>query len=149
MRVVLSRNEEAAVNIADNKSVVERFDALLGSDELDDLDGLCWPDMVNHTLAPNRPEGLAGTKEFLREASSTFRTDGWRELVVVANGDYVVQFGARGGHWSGGSFLGYRTTPGDYVRDFACMYRLTGGRIAERWAVRDDLTMRRQLGALA
>jgi predicted ester cyclase len=105
--------------------------------------------MVNHSLARNRPEGLAGTEEFLREARSTFRTDGWRELVVVANGDYVVQFGARGGHWSGGSFLGYRTTPGDYVRDFACMYRLTGGRIAERWAVRDDLTMLRQLGALA
>jgi predicted ester cyclase len=28
------------------------------------------------------------------------------------------------------------------------MYRLTEGRIAERWAVRDDLTMMRQLGAI-
>ena len=136
------------MNTADNKSVVERFDALLGRDELDDLDDLCWPDMVNHSLAPSRPTGLAGTREFLREASSTFGTDGWHELVVVADGDYVVQFGARGGHWSGESFLGHKTAAGDYLRDFACMYRVTGGRIAERWAVRDDLTMLRQLGAL-
>ena len=28
------------------------------------------------------------------------------------------------------------------------MYRFVGNRIAERWAVRDDLTMLRQLGAL-
>jgi predicted ester cyclase len=28
------------------------------------------------------------------------------------------------------------------------MYRFEGGQIAERWAVRDDLTMLRQLGAL-
>ena len=36
---------------------------------------------------------------------------------------------------------------GDYDRDFACMYRFEGGRIAERWAIRDDLGMFRQLGA--
>lgn len=29
------------------------------------------------------------------------------------------------------------------------MYRLAGGRIAERWAVRDDLGMMLQLGAHA
>ena len=28
------------------------------------------------------------------------------------------------------------------------MYRFKSGQIAERWAVRDDLTMLRQLGAL-
>jgi len=137
------------VNIAENRSIVDRFDALLGSTELDDLDELCWPDMINHSLAPNRPKGLAGTKEFLREAGSHFENDRWNALVIVADGDYVVQYGARGGHWPGGPFLGYSAAPGDYLRDFACMYRVTEGRIAERWAVRDDLTMLRQLGALA
>jgi len=136
------------VNTTLNKSVVDRFDALLGSEELDQLDELCWPDMANHSLAPSRPEGLAGTKQFLREAGSHFQDDHWGALVVVADGDYVVQFGARGGRWPGGPFLGYAATPADYMRDFACMYRVTQGRIAERWAVRDDLTMLRQLGAL-
>jgi predicted ester cyclase len=136
------------VNITVNKSIVDRFDALLGSTELDELDELCWPDMTNHSLAPSRPAGLAGTKQFLREAGSHFEDDHWDTLVVVADGDYVVQFGARGGRWPGGPFLGYQAEPGHYMRDFACMYRVTDGRIAERWAVRDDLTMLRQLAAL-
>jgi predicted ester cyclase len=132
-----------------NKSVVDRFDALLGSKDLDELDKLCWPDMINHSLAPSRPKGLDGTKEFLREAGSHFENDHWDTLVVVADGDYVVQFGARGGRWPGGQFLGYPAAAGSYMRDFACIYRVTVGRIAERWAVRDDLTMLRQLAALA
>jgi predicted ester cyclase len=132
---------------ATNKTVVERFDALVNSAELDELDVLCTPDMINHALAPDRPAGLDGTREFLRTASR-FRSDGWRELIVVAEGDYVVQYGVRAGQWPGGPFLGVSAPPGPYARGTAFMYRLVEGRIAERWAVRDDLGMLRQLGAL-
>ena len=34
-----------------NRSIVERFDALLGATDLDQLEHLCTPDMVNHSLA--------------------------------------------------------------------------------------------------
>jgi predicted ester cyclase len=37
---------------------------------------------------------------------------------------------------------------GPYAREVVFIYRLVDGRIAERWAVRDDLGMMRQLGAL-
>ena len=40
-----------------NKEILERFDALLGSRRPDQLDELCTPDMVNHAIAPDRPEG--------------------------------------------------------------------------------------------
>ena len=36
---------------------------------------------------------------------------------------------------------------GPYTREVVFTYRLAGGRIAERWAVRNDLRMMRQLGA--
>ena len=49
-----------------NRQVLQRFDALLGADHLNELDELCTPDMVNHALAPDRPAGLAGTREFLQ-----------------------------------------------------------------------------------
>ncbi|MDP8960139.1 MAG: ester cyclase [Actinomycetota bacterium] len=39
------------MSIEDNKRVVERFDALINTQELDQLEELCTPDMVNHTLA--------------------------------------------------------------------------------------------------
>jgi len=128
---------------------LERFDALLGSDDISDLDQLCTPDMVNHALAPDRPAGLAGTREFLATAGrSSFVDHRWDELTLVSEGPYVVQFGKRGGHWSGGAFLGIDAPAGDYSRDFMAAYRFTDGRIAERWAIRDDLGMLRQLGAL-
>ena len=74
--------------------------------------------------------------------------EGWRELVVVADDEHVAQYGVRHGRWHGGRFMGIEASPGDYSRAFAAMYRFENGRIAERWAVRDDLTMLRQLGAL-
>jgi predicted ester cyclase len=133
-----------------NKAVVERFDVLINTQELDRLDELCTPDMVNHTLAPGRPAGLEGTREFLLTSGrDKFRADRWRDKTVVAEGDLVVQYGVREGHWHGGSFRGIEIPAGDYTREFAVMYRLVDGRIAERWAVRDDLGMMQQLGALA
>jgi predicted ester cyclase len=132
-----------------NREIAERFDALLGAEDLMLLDGLCTPDMVNHALAPNRPAGLAGTREFLESHGRTqFRDHSWDELRVIAEGAYVVQFGKRGGHWPGGPFLGIDAPAGSYSRDFMAAYRFVDGKIAERWAIRDDLGMLRQLGAL-
>jgi hypothetical protein len=37
--------------------------------------------------------------------------------------------------------MGIPAGPGSYVRDFAAMYRFEDGRIAERWALREDLGM--------
>jgi predicted ester cyclase len=48
----------------------------------------------------------------------------------------------------GGEFMGVEAPAGPYSRDFMAAYRFADGRIAERWAIRDDLGMLRQLGAL-
>ena len=105
--------------------------------------------MVNHALAADRPAGLAGTREFL-QTQGRYQMTGqhWVELTVLAEGDFVVQFGRRGGDWAGGDFMGIFAESGSYVRDFAAMYRFEAGKIAERWVVRDDLGMLKQLGAI-
>jgi predicted ester cyclase len=137
------------MNTQRHKEILERFDALIGSDDLTQLDELCTQDMVNHALGPSRSPGLAGTREFLEsDGRHKFHDHAWDELTVVGEGPYVVQFGRRGGHWPGGSFLGIDTPAGPYSRDFMAAYRFSDGQIAERWAIRDDLTMLRQLGAL-
>ena len=133
----------------DNKRIVERFDALLGQADLSELDDLCNPDMVNHTLPPDRRRGLAGTREFLEtQARHQMTGQHWESIVVVAEDEFVVQFGRRAGHWPGGEFLGIPAAAGDYARDFAAMFRFVDGKIAERWAIRDDLSVLRQLGAI-
>jgi predicted ester cyclase len=131
-----------------NKALVERLDAILNAGELGQLDELCSPDMVNHSLAPSRPPGLAGTRQWLATEGRKFASFRWRELLVVAEGDLVVQFGVRGGHWPGGAFQGFDVPADPYHRDTAFMYRIAGDRIVERWAVNDHLAMLLQLGAI-
>jgi predicted ester cyclase len=131
-----------------NRSVVERFDALFGATNLEQLEELCTPDMVNHALAPDRPAGLAGTREFLTGPAAKFGDTGWTDLQVIAEGEFVVQHGRRGGNWRGGPLFGFDLRPGHYDREVVFLYRLRDGRITDRWAVRDDLTMLRQLGGL-
>jgi predicted ester cyclase len=131
-----------------NKDLIRRFDAAVAAADVAALDELCTQDMVNHSLAPERPQGLEGTRQFVRDSSPSFGDDRWTESVVVAEGDYVVQFGERAGTWQGGRFLGFNVSPGPYARQVAFCYRIEDGKIAERWAMRDDLTMLRQLGGL-
>lgn len=132
-----------------NKAVVREFDELgNGAGDLDRLDALVTPDITNHALAPGRPQGIAGTREFLENARRDLHPVRWIESHVVAEGDLVVQFGTREQEWPGGTFRGFDIPAGRFTRDSAFAYRLIDGRIAERWAIRDDLTMLLQLGAL-
>jgi len=130
-----------------NKAVVARFDALgNGVGDPTILDELCTPDMVNHALSASAVPGLEGTRNFLRKAQRSQHPASWVESHIVASGDYVVQFGVREQEWAGGPFRGYDFPPGTFRRDTAFAYRLEDGRIAERWAIRDDLAMVQQLG---
>jgi ketosteroid isomerase-like protein len=149
-----SRKGRFEMGIPENKAVVDRLNAVLEGGDLDELDELCTPDLVNHALVAGR-QSLEDTKAFLRggAASSTGgRKDShrsrWVERWVVAEGDLVVEYGTREGSWPGGRFRGVEIAPGPFTREVAFMYRFVGGRIAERWAVRDDLGMMLQLGAI-
>jgi predicted ester cyclase len=132
-----------------NKTVVERFDAILNSRELDQLDELCSPDMVNHALARGRPAGLEGTRQWLETEGPNFQSFFWKQLFVVAENDLVVQFGVREHDWPGGRFRGFDVPAGHCERGTAFMYRLANRHIVERWAVNDLLAMFLQLGAIS
>ena len=137
------------MTVTANKELLRQFDEMVATNDVGRLEALCTADMVNHALASGRPVGLAGTREYLETMGRHQLTDhAWNELTVIGEGDLVVQFGVASGRWQGGRFMGIDAPPGHFARDFAAMYRFREGRIAERWAVRDDLTMLRQLHAL-
>jgi predicted ester cyclase len=140
---------DRAMDSAQNKVVVEEFDQLgMRGGDMARLDALCTPDMVNHALARGRSPGLEGSREFLRSARRDVHGARWVDYFIVAENDLVVQFGLREHDWPGGQFRGFDAPAGTYVRDTAFAYRLAAGRIAERWAIRDDLAMLLQLGAI-
>jgi predicted ester cyclase len=140
------------MRVHDNKQTLERFDRLVEACEAEQLDEICTPDMRNHALASQRTAGLAGTKEFLRGCREDQGKAAWlralhgeRDLITIADGDYIIQYGRISSTWPGRPFRGYDIPAGDYECDVAFMYRFQDGRIAERWAVRDDLAMIQQL----
>jgi predicted ester cyclase len=143
------RGTEKGMDLDRNKAVVREFDDL-GNEggDLSRLDQLCTPEIINHALAPGRPPGIEGTREFLARARRDVYRSGWVSSKVLAENDLVVQFGSREHHWPGGSFRGFELRPGRYTRDVMFAYRLADGRIAERWAIRDDLAMVLALGGL-
>jgi predicted ester cyclase len=132
-----------------NKTIVERFDSLLLTRDFGQLEELCSPDMANHALAPNRPSGLEGTRQWLETEGRNFQSFPWTEQRVVAEGDLVVQFGVRAHDWPGGCFRGFDVPAGHCERGAAFMYRIADNRIIERWAVNDLLAMLLQLGAIS
>jgi ketosteroid isomerase-like protein len=137
------------MNTDQNKAVVRAFDELgNGTGDPGRLDELCAPDIVNHALAPGAKPGIEGTRDFLQRARRDAHPARLTESHIVAEGDMVVQFGIREHEWQGGSFRGFDVPAGTYTRDTAFAYRIGDGHIAERWAIRDDLGMLLQLGAL-
>ena len=112
------------MSVTANKELLRQFDEIVNKADVSRLDTFCAPDMVNHALAPGRPAGLAGTREFLETMGRHQLTEhAWDELTVVAEGDLVVQFGVASGRWLGGPFMGFEAPPGHFARDFAAMYR--------------------------
>ena len=66
-----------------NRSVLERFDALLGASDLTALDELCTPDLVNHTLAPGRHAWLQVVKGTVEVAGNVLHAT--RDLAVAVD----------------------------------------------------------------
>ncbi len=133
-----------------NKAIVRRFfEEVVGRGDLDVVVELCTPDAVNHAAAPDRQQGIENLKaviEFSRRAQPNQR---WVEQHVVAEGDLVVVYGRRDGTWQAPSFRGVDTPSSRPVSvELAHMFRLRDGKIAEHWAVRDDLGMMQQLGVI-
>jgi predicted ester cyclase len=88
------------------------------------------------------------TREYLASPlADRFSAESWQELRVITDGEYVVHDGTRTGRWPGGEFFGVPASAGDYAREVVFMYRVSDGKVAERWAIRDDLGFLRQLGA--
>lgn len=132
---------------ASPSEVVARAEEIIDSGRVERIGEVFHPDVVNHSLAPNRPAGLAGTEEYLRsELHARFAAERWGTRTELTAGEYVVHFGSREGRWPGGNFLGIDAPAGEYARALAFVYRVADGRIVERWAYRDDLGFLRQLG---
>lgn len=149
-RVAGARVEGDDMGLEENKAIVQRFlDEVVGRGDMDAAADLCAPDAVNHAAAPDRQHGVENIKAVLEFSRRAQPDQQWVEQHVVAEGDLVVVYGRRDGTWQAPSFRGFDTPSGTRVSvELAHMFRIRDGKIVEHWAVRDDLGMMQQLGAI-
>jgi len=116
----------------ENKAVVRRFyEVVWGRGDIDSVDELFAPDFVNHDPGPH-PADRAGFKEYVAWARKASQ---YRPAVedLIAEGDKVVARLTGRGRLRR-RLLGVTLVDREFSQPGIVIWRIAGGKIAERWA---------------
>jgi predicted ester cyclase len=102
-------------------------------------------DCVNHELPHGMPQGLEGMQRVMQWLNGAFSDLRYEIHQVIAEGDTVAMYCTMTGRHTG-EFMGISPTGREFAFKQAHFVRFEDGRSIEHWAVRDDLTLLRQLG---
>jgi steroid delta-isomerase-like uncharacterized protein len=128
-----------------NKAVLRRLiEEVYNEGNLDVVDALMAPDIFDHAAVPEHQHGIDAFKhvmEWVREFSSDVHYD---IDDILSEGEKVaVRMTQSGTHT--GTVRGIPPTGKRFSVDYVHWFRLANGKVAEMWAVRDDLTRLEQL----
>jgi predicted ester cyclase len=135
--------------LEENKALVRRYTReVFDEGNVAAVDRYLAPDFYNHVT------GRTGTDDFKVLARQVGQAGGTTNVIefLVAEGDLVVAYMTIARTLNADLRAFGFTFPGDgrsYTVTHVHIYRVAGGKIREHWAVRDDLSMLRQLGALS
>jgi predicted ester cyclase len=115
--------------------------------DADGLAELVHPDCVNHEAPPGAPQGLEGMTQTMRMLQAAFSDRRWEIHQAIAEDDTVVLHCTFSGRHTG-PFMGLAPTNRPFAFRQVHIVRFQDGKGIEHWAVRDDLALLRQLGAL-
>ena len=131
-----------------NKAVVRRLiEEVYNEGNLDVVDELAAPDVFNHPAVPEHRHGVDGFKHVM-EWVRTFSSDTHYDIDdIISEADKVaVRMTQSGSHT--GTVRGIPPTGKSFSVDYVHWFRVEDGKVAELWAVRDDLTRLEQLGLM-
>jgi steroid delta-isomerase-like uncharacterized protein len=131
------------------RSLIRRFEEAMNSRRLDLLDDILSADVVRHCQAT--PQLSVRTREefeqFLQQDTATFPDNVQTFTQIVVEGDRAAVWATYEGTQTGP--MGPFPPSGKKARfDFAGVFRIDDGRIAEFWITWDNVTVLSQLGHL-
>jgi len=136
----------AGMSAEENKAVVRRYiEEAWNRHNIDAADELVSPEYLNHAASAENQR--AGVKYSLNWLFSIFPDHRFDIEDVVAEGDTVAVRGTCSGTHEG-ELLGIPPTGERFAVQQVHWFRVAEGKVAEHWAVRDDLGMMRQLGVM-
>jgi predicted ester cyclase len=126
-----------------NKQIVMRFiEEVLNQGQIEVTDELVAHDFIGHWIGRDQ-EGRDGVRAFA--ARQRRESPDWHVEIeeVIAEGDKVV-VRAIGSGTPAGPFLGLQPPAGKVRLPWIAIYRVVGGRIAERWTAADMASVLQQ-----
>jgi predicted ester cyclase len=135
-------------SLEDNRGVIlASFDALKNND-FDAFEANHTPDFVDHDPGPGEVPTPEGRKEFQRMIRGVFPDWTQRVEECVAEGDRVVIRWVGEGTHRGTEFMGVEPSGKPVRVQGIAMFRVSDGKMAERWAVVDQFGLASQIGAI-
>jgi steroid delta-isomerase-like uncharacterized protein len=107
-------------------------------------------DIVNHQPEAEPERGRTKFADAIKRVTAAVPDLRWRISDVLVDGDRVAVRITWTGTYGAPQFRGLPiAAPGTFSAEHIHIFRVADGKLAEHWVVRDDLTMLRQLGAVA
>lgn len=114
-----------------------------------DVDGLTrvtHPDVIDHDDPPGAPQGLEGAISTMLWLHGVFSDQHWQVHHVLGDEEFVAVHCTMHATHSG-DLMGIAPTHRRVEMDYVHILRFEDGKVKDRWAVRDDMALMRQLGA--
>ena len=131
----------------ENKALVHRFyEEVFNQKNIQAIDDICAPSMIDHSPMPGQEPGLQGMKD-----SFTVFVGGFPDLkatveAMVAEGDLVAtRFTVTATHT--GEVMGARPTGRPVTFHGIDILRISAGKVTEAWHQGDEMLVMAELGA--
>jgi steroid delta-isomerase-like uncharacterized protein len=135
----------AGMTAEENKAVVRRYiEEVWNRHNIDATDELVSPEYINHA-ASSAEYQRGGVRPVLEWLFSVFLDHRFDIEDAAADGETVAVRGTCSGTHEG-ELWGIPPTGERFAAQQSHWFRVADGKVAEHWAVRDDLGMMKQLG---
>jgi steroid delta-isomerase-like uncharacterized protein len=139
-----------ATTSEENKALVERWFAVLSGGTSDDVADLAAADIVYHDPSPREESQTGGTEEWASDRSQDYPDLQATIEQVIAEGDMVASYQRYTGTQQGDVEDERGVPVTGLTTEWVSMglFRIECGKIAEIWAVADDLGKLQRLGVI-
>ena len=123
------------------------WEEIFPSGDVDGIAEVIAEDSIDHTARPDEPQGLAGVRQTMLWLGTVFSDQRWEIHQIISEGETVVVYCTLHGRHTG-DLMGIPPTNREVAADYVQILRFENGKAVERWGVRDDMALMRQLGVL-
>ncbi len=136
------------MSVEENKAVIRRLFEAMNDQNLDALDELVAEDVVNHSAVADHRCGIEGFRHVVEWGIAMSPDARYELLSIIAEGD-MVACRVRASGTQQGEVFGVPPTGKRFSAEHVHWHRVADGKLAERWAVREDLGALIQLGIIS